>query len=136
MFEIIRDIGAVTRKIQIKSNTEFRQLGLGSNAFIYVIRVCEQPGMYLGALADSVQIDRTTAFRTVKKLVGDGYLKLQSDSADKRLRRVFPTAKARAVYPRLHAFEQASSDQLLAGLSTDERQQLTALLQKLVKNED
>ncbi|MCI1283458.1 MAG: MarR family winged helix-turn-helix transcriptional regulator [Lacticaseibacillus songhuajiangensis] len=136
MFEIIRDIGAVTRLIQIKSNAEFRELGLASNGFIYVIRVCEQPGMYLGALADSVQIDRTTAFRTVKKLVGEGYLALRSDDTDKRLRRVFPTAKAQALYPRLHAFEQVSSDQLLAGLNATERQQLTGLLQKLVRNED
>jgi DNA-binding MarR family transcriptional regulator len=136
MFEIIRDIGAITRTIQIKSNAEFRQLGLGSNAFIYVIRVCEQPGMYLGELADSVQIDRTTAFRTVKKLVAADFLELRSDSTDKRLRCVYPTARAQAVYPQLHAFEQASSDQLLAGLSSAEQEQLTALLRKLVRNEE
>ncbi|WP_243682012.1 MarR family winged helix-turn-helix transcriptional regulator [Lacticaseibacillus manihotivorans] len=72
MLDIIRDIGAITRTIQIRSNAEFRPLDLDNNRFIYLIRVCEQPGMFLGALADSIQIDRTTAFRTVKKLVADG----------------------------------------------------------------
>ncbi len=38
MFEIIRDIGAITRKTEIKTNAEFRRLGLANNAFIYVIR--------------------------------------------------------------------------------------------------
>lgn len=131
MFDIIRKIGAITRTIQIDSNATFRHYGLGNNAFIYVIRTCEEPGMFLGELADNVQIDRTTAFRTVKKLVTQGYLRLEDDAKDKRLRRVFPEQKALDIYPELHAYEQFSSDQLLANLSSDERTQLWHLLQKL-----
>lgn len=131
MLEIIRDIGAITRTIQIRSNAEFRPLNLDNNRFIYLIRVCEQPGMFLGALADSIQIDRTTAFRTVKKLVADGWLRLESDDSDKRLRCVYPTAKSQALYPKLHAFELAQSEHLLAQLSPVEVKRLTALMAKL-----
>ncbi|WP_461213623.1 MarR family winged helix-turn-helix transcriptional regulator [Lacticaseibacillus sp. GG6-2] len=131
MFDVIREIGAITRTIQTESNATFRPVGLDNNRFIYVIRVCERPGMYLGAVADGIQIDRTTAFRTVKKLVADGWLTLREDPDDKRLRRVFPTAKATAIYPRLHAFEQANSDHLLANLTDAEQKRLTALMQKL-----
>ncbi|WP_125711025.1 MarR family winged helix-turn-helix transcriptional regulator [Lacticaseibacillus porcinae] len=131
MLDIIRDIGAITRTIQIRSNAEFRPLELDNNRFIYLIRVCEQPGMFLGALADSMQIDRTTAFRTVKKLVADGWLRLEADPADKRLRCVFPTERALTLYPRLHAFEQAQSDHLLAQLSDSELKRLRALMGKL-----
>ncbi|WP_203624304.1 MULTISPECIES: MarR family winged helix-turn-helix transcriptional regulator [unclassified Lacticaseibacillus] len=131
MFDVIREIGAITRLIQTKSNAEFRGLGLGNNAFIYVIRACEQPGMFMGELADSVQIDRTTAFRTIKKMVAGGWFELRADATDQRLRRVYPTKKAKAVYPRLHAFEQAQSDYLLSGLTPNERTRLTALVKKL-----
>ena len=131
MFDVIREIGAITRTIQTRSNAAFREIGLDNNSFIYVIRVCEQPGMYMGALADSVQIDRTTAFRSVKKLVAAGWLELRADANDKRLRCVFPTAKATATYPRLHAFEQASSDHLLAKLTPAEKKRLEALMRKL-----
>ncbi len=131
MLDIIGDIGAITRTIQIRSNAEFRPLDLDNNRFIYLIRVCEQPGMFLGALADSLQIDRTTAFRTVKKLVSDGWLRLETDASDKRLRCVYPTAKAASLYPQLHAFEQAQSDHLLAQLTPSEIKRLTALMGKL-----
>ncbi|WP_127849437.1 MarR family winged helix-turn-helix transcriptional regulator [Lacticaseibacillus hulanensis] len=131
MFDIIRKIGAITRTIQIDSNAQFRDLGLGNNAFIYVIRTCEQPGMFLGELADAVQIDRTTAFRTVKKLVAEGFLRLEDDADDKRLRRVYPAERGLAIYPQLHAYEQHSSDTLLAPLTPAERKQLWALLKKL-----
>ena len=131
MFDVIREIGAVTRKIQTRSNAEFRAVGLDNNAFLYLIRTCEDPGMFIAALADSVQIDRTTAFRTVKKLTAAGWLELRPDASDKRLRRVYPTAKATAIYPRLHAFEQQRSDELLSDLTAAEREQLTTLIKKL-----
>ncbi|GAX00044.1 MarR family winged helix-turn-helix transcriptional regulator [Secundilactobacillus mixtipabuli] len=132
MFEIIRDIGAITRKIEINTNAEFRRLGLANNAFIYVIRSYEKPGMFLGELADSVQIDRTTAFRTVRKLVDSGYLRLEDDANDKRLRRVYVTKKGADVYPELHAFEQHSSDTLVSQLTDNEKNELKRLLGKLI----
>lgn len=132
MFAIIRDIGAITRETEIKTNAEFRRLGLANNAFIYVIRTYEKPGMFLGELADSVQIDRTTAFRTVQKLVNNGYLRLENDAKDKRLRRVFVAQKGEAVYPELHAFEQHTSDTLVSQLTDDEKDELKRLLAKLV----
>ena len=131
MFTTIRTIGAITRSIQNDSNARFRKLGLGNNAFLYVIRVCEEPGMFLAQLADAVQIDRTTAFRTVKRLVAAGYLRLEDDPSDGRMRRVYPAERGREVYPELHAYEQYCSQHLLAKLTAAERKQLEGLLTKL-----
>lgn len=131
MFEIIRTIGAITRTIQIDSNNHFKELGLNNNLYIYIIRTCEEPGMFLGELADNVQIDRTTAFRTIKKLVKLGYFELQNDSNNQKIKRVFPTQKALDVYPQLHEYEQKQSDFLLSNLSTEELAQLKELMAKL-----
>lgn len=131
MFDIIRRIGAITRLIQIESNQYFKDQRLNNNLFIYIIRVVEQPGMFLGELADSMQIDRTTSFRTVKKLTEMGYLRLANDQDNLKIKRVYPTKRGEHVYPELHAFEQRKSDQLLADLSPAEREQLNQLLNKL-----
>ena len=131
MFKIIRTIGAATRSIQTVSNEAFKPLGLNNNLFIYLIRTVEQPGMFLGELADSLQIDRTTSFRTVQKLVKLGYLELKNDQQNLKIKRVFPTTKAKELYPQLHDYEQQSSDVLLKNLSTTERNQLAKLLDKL-----
>ncbi|WP_270329422.1 MarR family winged helix-turn-helix transcriptional regulator [Streptococcus infantarius] len=131
MFDIIRTIGAVTRTIQIDSNNHFKELGLNNNLFIYIIRICEQPGMFLGELADNVQIDRTTAFRTIKKLVKLGYFELKKDSINQKIKRVYPTEKAMDIYPQLHEYEQKQSDFLLSNLSTEEIAQLKQLMAKL-----
>ncbi|MGO2299591.1 MarR family winged helix-turn-helix transcriptional regulator [Paucilactobacillus nenjiangensis] len=131
MFKIIRTIGAATRSIQTVSNETFKPLGLNNNLFIYLIRTVEQPGMFLGELADSLQIDRTTSFRTVQKLVKLGYLELKNDQQNLKIKRVFPTTKAKELYPQLHDYEQQSADVLLKNLSTTERNQLAKLLDKL-----
>ncbi|SFF93503.1 MarR family winged helix-turn-helix transcriptional regulator [Streptococcus equinus] len=131
MFKIIRTIGAVTRTIQIDSNNHFKELGLNNNLFIYIIRVCEKPGMFLGELADNVQIDRTTAFRTIKKLATLGYFELKKDAVNQKIKRVYPTEKAMDIYPQLHEYEQKQSDFLLSNLSTDEVAQLEQLMAKL-----
>ena len=131
MFDIIRTIGAVTRTIQIDSNNHFKELGLNNNLFIYVIRVCEKPGMFLGELADNVQIDRTTAFRTIKKLATLGYFELKKDAVNQKIKRVYPTEKAMDIYPQLHKYEQKQSDFLLSHLSTEEIAQLKQLMAKL-----
>ncbi|MDU6445150.1 MAG: MarR family transcriptional regulator [Streptococcus sp.] len=128
---MIRTIGAITRTIQIDSNNHFKELGLNNNLFIYIIRVCEKPGMFLGELADNVQIDRTTAFRTIKKLATLGYFELKKDAVNQKIKRVYPTEKAMDIYPQLHEYEQKQSDFLLSNLSTEEIAQLKQLMAKL-----
>ena len=131
MFKIIRTIGAITRTIQIDSNNHFKEFGLNNNLYIYIVRICEQPGMFLGELADNVQIDRTTAFRTIKKLVKLGYFELKKDSVNQKIKRVYPTKKAMDIYPQPHEYEQQQSDFLLSNLSTEEIAQLKQLMAKL-----
>lgn len=131
MFEIIRRIGAITRLIQIDSNQHFKDQKLNNNLFIYIIRTVEQPGMFLGELADSMQIDRTTSFRTVKKLIEMGYLELDNDTENRKIKRVYPTQRAKQIYPELHSYEQVKSDNLLSALTEGEREQLRQLLNKL-----
>ncbi|API72028.1 transcriptional regulator SlyA [Leuconostoc suionicum] len=132
MFEIIRNIGSITRKLQIQSNKKFNSLNLGNNRFIYIIRICEKPGMFLGEIADQLSIDRTTAFRTIKNLEKLGYIITVEDTKDKRLRRLYPTKSASEIYPKLNAFEQTSSDTLLKKLDSHEREQLLLLLNKIM----
>lgn len=131
MFNIIRRIGAITRLLQIDSNQFFKSVKLNNNLFIYIIRVVETPGMFLGELADSIQIDRSTSFRTVKKLISENYLVLQNDEFNLKIKRIYPTTKAIEIYPQLHQYELDKSRRLLSNLTENEQNQLEKLLNKL-----
>lgn len=131
MFSIIRRIGTITRTIQMTSNQRFKPLKLNNNLFLYLIRICEKPGMFLGEVADSVQIDRTTSFRTLKKLEKMGYLFLKNDDINHKIKRVYPTQKAWDIYPDLHQYEKEESEKLLSNLNQAEQETLIKLLNKL-----
>ncbi len=131
MFTIIRRIGAITRAIQKDSNHVFRPSGLNNNLFLYIIRVCEQPGLFMGELADQLHVDRTTSFRAIQKLVKKELLELQADPNNQKIRRIFPTKKAMAIYPQLHDYESKQSQKLLSKLTPEEQEELKRLLQKL-----
>jgi len=87
--------------------------------------------MFLGQLADAIQIDRTTSFRTVQKLVQLGYFTLENDNKNQKIKRIYPTQQSLDLYPQLHQYEQEQSDKLLADLSTEEKAELERLLSKL-----
>lgn len=131
MFTIIRTIGSITRSIQTESNHRFKDLQLDNNLFIYVIRICERPGMFLAELADHLSIDRTTSFRSVKKLISLGYVQLENDPTNQKIKRVFPSQMALDLYPELHAYETELSERLLQALTATEKKQLENLMQKL-----
>ena len=54
-FHIICAIETIIDTIQMDSNQLFRKIEPNHNLYIYIIRVYEEPEMFLGQLADAVQ---------------------------------------------------------------------------------
>ncbi|WP_054710524.1 MarR family winged helix-turn-helix transcriptional regulator [Secundilactobacillus paracollinoides] len=129
--QIWRDIGWIAREVNGTANREWRDERLDDNRFIYVIRVLEQPGIGMQALATAIGVDRTTAFRAVSKLVTDGYLEKRDHPTQPRLKVLFPTQKSLALKTRLFRFESETFDRYLHGLSSAEVATLERLLERV-----
>ena len=66
--DILRDIGVIARALDSISNIEFKEIDLTKGQFIYLTRICENPGIIQEKLAEMLKIDRTTASRAIKNL--------------------------------------------------------------------
>ncbi|GEK28912.1 MarR family winged helix-turn-helix transcriptional regulator [Furfurilactobacillus siliginis] len=130
MIETLRQIGLFSREATTAANHEFAAIGLNNNRFQYLLRICERPGLFFDELAGEMAVDRTTSFRAVQKLITDGYVEKRADSQNKKVRHLFPTAKAQAVYPEIHRFEQRMATITIGQLSPAEQQQLALLMRK------
>lgn len=84
-------------------------------------RLAEQLGLTPGTV--SVRIDR---------LVQTGLARRRPDPASRRRTLIVPTPAGRDLFERVIASHLATEDQLLAGLSDDERTQLAGLLRTLL----
>ena len=134
MAEILREIGMISRALDSIANIEFKEFDLTRGQYLYLIRICENPGIIQEKLAEMIKVDRTTASRAIKKLEANGFIEKRIDSANRKIKRIFPTEKGNEISPNISRENEHSERVALQGLSEDESALLLGLLQKVRKN--
>lgn len=134
MKEILREVGMIARALDSISNIEFKEYNLTKGQYLYLVRICENPGMIQEKLAEMIKVDRTTASRAIKKLEMKGFIEKRDDCHNKKIKRLFPTEKGQSVYPSIKRENDYSNMVALSGLSEEEVDTLFYLLQKVRKN--
>ncbi|MFJ7849189.1 MarR family winged helix-turn-helix transcriptional regulator [Peribacillus sp. NPDC097206] len=134
MKEVLREIGMVARALDSISNIEFKEYDLTKGQYLYLVRICENPGIIQERLAEMIKVDRTTAARAIKKLEIQGFIEKREDTHNQKIKKLFPTVKGESVYPFIRREHEYSNMVALAGLSEEEVETLFSLLQKVRKN--
>lgn len=88
--------------------------------------------MNLSTLAEHVGVHASNASRTCEALVGMGLLDRRDDSSDRRNVVLAPSKPGRQMVKAVFDRRRALLGDLLASLSTEDREMLTAPLQRLV----
>lgn len=134
MREILREIGMIARCFESIANIEFKELDLTKNQYIYLIRICENPGIILERITDMLKVDRSTASRAVEKLNQAGFVRKEASDDNKKNIRLYPTEKGMKVFNMLQKVETYSDTVALNGITPEERAVLLSLLTKVRKN--
>lgn len=134
MAEILREIGMIARALDSIANIEFKEYDLTRGQYLYLIRICENPGIIQEKLAEMIKVDRTTASRAIKKLEANGFIEKRADAANRKIKRIFTTEKGKAVSPNISRENEHSERVALQGLSEEEATVLSGLLQTVRKN--
>ncbi|MGV7114982.1 MarR family winged helix-turn-helix transcriptional regulator [Paenibacillus kyungheensis] len=134
MKEILREIGMIARALDSISNIEFKEYALTKGQYLYLVRICENPGIIQEKLAEMIKVDRTTAARAIKNLEENGFVQKKEDPHNKKIKKLFPTVKGEQIYPVIKKENDYSNLMALEGLSEQENDLLFELLQKVRKN--
>ncbi|WP_150274358.1 MarR family winged helix-turn-helix transcriptional regulator [Paenibacillus tepidiphilus] len=134
MKEILREIGMIARALDSISNIEFKEVELTRGQYLYLVRICEQPGIIQEKLAEMIKVDRTTAARAVQKLELQGLIEKRSDPDNRKIKRLYATDKGKEVYPFLQREGVHSDKVALKGLSEEEVEALMGLLTRVRHN--
>ena len=134
MAEILRGIGMIARALDSIANIEFKEYNLTRGQYLYLIRICENPGIIQEKLAEMIKVDRTTASRAIKKLEANGFIEKRADAANRKIKRIFPTEKGKGISPNISRENEHSERVALQGLSEEEATVLSGLLQTVRKN--
>ncbi|MEW5592015.1 MarR family transcriptional regulator [Peribacillus frigoritolerans] len=134
MKEILREIGMIARALDSISNIEFKEYDLTKGQYLYLVRICENPGIIQEKLAEMIKVDRTTAARAIKKLEINGFIEKKEDKHNKKIKKLFPTEKGKNVYPFIKNENDYSNIVALEGFSEREVETISDLLQRVRKN--
>lgn len=134
MKEILREIGMIARALDSISNIEFKEYDLTKGQYLYLVRICENPGIIQEKLAEMIKVDRTTAARAIKKLEMNGFIVKKEDPHNKKIKKLFPTEQGKNVYPFIKRENDYSNIVALEGFSESEVDIIFNLLQRVRKN--
>ncbi|PGW29637.1 MarR family winged helix-turn-helix transcriptional regulator [Bacillus cereus] len=134
MKEILREIGMIARALDSISNIEFKEYDLTKGQYLYLVRICENPGIIQEKLAEMIKVDRTTAARAIKKLEINGFVDKKDDTHNKKIKKLFPTEKGKNVYPFIKRENDYSNIVALNGFTEMEVKTIFNLLQRVRKN--
>lgn len=134
MKEILREIGMIARALDSISNIEFKEYELTKGQYLYLVRICENPGIIQEKLSEMIKVDRTTAARAIQKLEINGFIEKKEDESNKKIKKLFPTEKGKNVYPFIKRENDYSNTVALEGFSETEAETISNLLQRVRKN--
>jgi DNA-binding MarR family transcriptional regulator len=134
MKEILREIGMIARALDSISNIEFKKIELTKGQYLYLVRICENPGIIQEQLVEMIKVDRSTAARAIQKLEMSGIIEKKEDPQNRKIKRLFPTEKGQTVYPFIKRENDYSNLVALEGFSEKEAEITFDLLQRIRKN--
>lgn len=116
------------------SNIEFKKYDLTKGQYLYLVRICENPGIIQEKVAEMIKVDRTTAARAIKKLENNGFIEKMDDPYNQKIKKLFPTEKGTSVYPFIKRENDHSNLVALSGFSESEVEAIYNLLQRVRRN--
>ncbi|GAA0358975.1 MarR family winged helix-turn-helix transcriptional regulator [Bacillus horti] len=134
MKEVLREVGMIARALDSISNIEFKEYELTKGQYLYLVRICESPGIIQEKVAERLKVDRTTAARAIKKLELNGFIEKREDKQNKKIKKLFPTGRGKNVFPFLQREHEYSNTVALEGFSEEEIEAIYSLLQRVRRN--
>ena len=132
--QLLRQIGTLSRSIHSMNDLRFKALHLQKGQYIYLTRICENPGINLVELTLMLRVDKTSTTKAIQKLEAEGYIERQKDSSDSRMLRLFPTVKGLEIYDAVIEEENRTLEMCLEDFSVEESEKLSELIDKLNEN--
>jgi len=133
---IYREMGSIARILHTRNDGRFAPWGLQKGQFVFLTRLCENPGTSVVGLARLARVDQTTATKAVQKLEAAGYLTRTDDPRDGRSQQLGPTDRAQEAYGAIVEAENGDLAEGLAGFTEAEKAQMLGFLVRVRENLD
>ncbi|WP_040818384.1 MarR family winged helix-turn-helix transcriptional regulator [Litoreibacter arenae] len=113
-------------------STRIKPIGLTTGTFPALLELWETDGLTQKELVDRLDIEQATMANTLARMERDGLVVRKKHPSDGRAQRVFLTDRARSLRDPALSEAMKENDDMLAGLTTPEREAFIGLVQKII----
>jgi|GEM_PF-2532276 len=110
----------------------FTKMGIGQMPMAKII--IDNPGTHADDICKELELDKTTVALGLKRLIIGGLIKRETDEADRRKKKLFPTEKLLDGAKIVDEHINASINRLTDGFSKQELKNLNSYLDKMKEN--
>jgi MarR family transcriptional regulator for hemolysin len=128
---VLHDVARLLRK---RFDQRARALGLTRAQWQVLAHLSRNEGINQSGLADILEIENITLGRLVDRLEKAGWVERRLCGNDRRVRLLHLTEKAKPILGHMRALGEATRNDALSGLSSDEQATLLAMLRRVRAN--
>ena len=118
--KILKWLSIADRFAKVYLDRQLAPLGLNSSQHIFLIKICQQPGILQDSLIDTFYLHPSNIVRTVMVLERNGFITRTPYDKDKRTWQLYPTDKAEAIIRQIKAVCEQAEAVLLQGFTKEE----------------
>jgi DNA-binding MarR family transcriptional regulator len=127
-------ISDVSRLMRRSFDARARGIGMTRPQWQVLTTLARNEGVNQGRLAELLDVEPITVCRMVDRLQDSDLVERRADPADRRSWRLYLTAKAQALLAELRPLAEAMLEDVLDGISEDERVALRDPLERMRAN--
>ncbi len=111
----------VARLLRRRFEEKARELKLTRSQWQVLTQLTRNEGIHQGALADLLEIKAITLVRLLDRMEKAGLVQRRSDPTDRRVRKLYLTAKAHPLLAEMKLMGTAAREEALKGISKSDR---------------
>jgi len=130
----LKNISVFYRQTQAFWAEKLAPFGLGPGHQFFLVQISKHPGLTKAELAQLGGYDNATITKGTTLLANLGYIRIELDSSDKRVHRLYLTEKAQPVLEQVHDFRNEWMQMVSQGIETDDLRAFAGIIEKMALN--
>lgn len=124
----------IYRQAQRYYDRELSKYGIGCGQQFFLLHIHSNQGTSMYDLAQLGHFDKGTVTKAVQKLEEEGYIRIEVDAKDRRIRRLYTTEKAGAVLQAVYDMRVKWNEVMTEGMTEEEVKTASRLMAKMAEN--
>ncbi|MCI8296308.1 MAG: MarR family transcriptional regulator [Lachnospiraceae bacterium] len=132
--KLLKWLSVTDRFYKIYLDKQLAPFGINSSQHMFLIKICQSPGILQDSLMDMFYVHPSNIVRTVAALEKQGMITRSPHVKDKRTCELYPTKRALSVVDQVQTVCEKTEALLLQGISGSDRDLFLDLLMRAGKN--